>query len=293
MNYNIIKALEDKNIEYKVSGQDIKVKCLNPDHEDSNPSLNIHKDTGQYNCWSCGFSGENILVFFNREQSAAYTKSLLLKNKIKDMIYESKGIELPESIYYIENDFRRIPKSLLQKYEAFTHEKYGEGRIAFPIKDSLDKVIGVMARRKDSNVSPKYLVYPAQVALPIYPFRKGSTLVLVEGIFDVLNLEAHDFSLNTSAVFGTKNLTYKNVKEKLMPFIISGLHTVVVMLDKDKAGTAAAEYIKKVIEYKTELRVVIANDVLPDNKDPGDLTVDEVKQVENELTRRLNLSYNI
>jgi DNA primase len=29
------------------------IKCLNPSHADSHPSLSIKKDTGQFKCFSC------------------------------------------------------------------------------------------------------------------------------------------------------------------------------------------------------------------------------------------------
>jgi DNA primase len=41
-----------------------------------------------------------------------------------------------------------------------------------------------------SDVKPKYLVYPEGVKVPFYPARQhNGVTVLVEGIFDVANLQ--------------------------------------------------------------------------------------------------------
>ena len=40
------ELLQEKNLNFKVSGRDLLVKCLNPEHEDSNPSMRIDNITG-------------------------------------------------------------------------------------------------------------------------------------------------------------------------------------------------------------------------------------------------------
>ena len=57
------ELLKSKHIQYNYSGGDVVVKCLNPDHEDSNPSMRIDKHSGVFNCLSCGYSG-NIYNLF-------------------------------------------------------------------------------------------------------------------------------------------------------------------------------------------------------------------------------------
>ena len=38
--------LTEKNIDFKVTGRDYVVKCLNPEHDDKNPSMRIDQVTG-------------------------------------------------------------------------------------------------------------------------------------------------------------------------------------------------------------------------------------------------------
>ena len=38
---DVIELLNKQHIVYTVSGQDFQIKCLNPDHDDRNPSLRV------------------------------------------------------------------------------------------------------------------------------------------------------------------------------------------------------------------------------------------------------------
>ena len=44
--------LEQRGIKYIERGNDFLVRCLNPEHEDSNPSMRIDKFTGIFHCFS-------------------------------------------------------------------------------------------------------------------------------------------------------------------------------------------------------------------------------------------------
>jgi len=46
------ELLVEEKIRFKVSPADYIVSCLNPEHDDSNPSMRIDKITGVYNCFS-------------------------------------------------------------------------------------------------------------------------------------------------------------------------------------------------------------------------------------------------
>ena len=52
---NVEELIQKKKIPYRLQGADIVVGCLNPEHDDSNPSMRIDKITGIFHCFSCGF----------------------------------------------------------------------------------------------------------------------------------------------------------------------------------------------------------------------------------------------
>ena len=72
------ELLQEQRIEFKVSGRDYLVKCLNPDHEDSNPSMRIDNVTGIFNCFSCGFRG-NVFKHFGAAANYLEIKRQRLK----------------------------------------------------------------------------------------------------------------------------------------------------------------------------------------------------------------------
>ena len=78
------ELLQEKRIDFKISGQDYVVKCLNPEHDDNNPSMRIDSITGIFNCFSCGFKG-NLFKHFGaaanfleiKRDSDRFTQSLI------------------------------------------------------------------------------------------------------------------------------------------------------------------------------------------------------------------------
>ena len=61
---DVLELLNKQEVGYTPSGQDYLIKCLNPEHDDSNPSLRVDKVTGVMHCFSCGFKG-NVFAHFD------------------------------------------------------------------------------------------------------------------------------------------------------------------------------------------------------------------------------------
>jgi len=57
-NYDVPTLLENLGIHYKKAGQEnVCIKCINPEHVETNPSMYIHVRTGAIHCFGCGFHG--------------------------------------------------------------------------------------------------------------------------------------------------------------------------------------------------------------------------------------------
>lgn len=276
MHSNVQDVLDKQGIEYTEKGEDFLVQCINPAHEDSSPSLRIHRVTGDCHCFSCGFK-QNIFKHYGEYQSKVYDLVYEVESEINELLVGTRGLDLPESIVPFEKEFRGIKPESFKRFEAFTHtDPEFLNRVVFPIKDISGVIRGFIGRYTHSKASPKYRVHPPFVKLPIYPIpSNSSSIMFVEGLFDMINLydKGVDFA---SCLFGTHNLTYKNVEEKLAPIMASGIVRVFLLLDKDRAGTDSAIKLKKMIESKTDLRVYDLGDFLDDGQDPGDLKQDEV-----------------
>lgn len=284
----VLDLINSKGLQFKVSGQDYLVKCLNPEHEDSNPSMRIDKQEGKFHCLSCGFKG-NIFKYFGVLTNHTSIRVAKLKDKLNQLRISVDGVPMPDGSTPYLHDFRGISKRTLQHFEAFYTNQVTElaDRIVFPIKDITGKTIVYVARHTLSQGNPRYINYPRGVKIPVFPVlleERTTYVVLVEGIFDFLNV--YDKGLKSVAcTFGTNTLQ-SDTKAKLQAFKIQGVTHVFIMYDGDDAGREAAEKIKPLIE---EMELVVEIIKLQDDQDPGELSqeeVDSIKEYVNDKSSR-------
>ena len=276
------ELLVEEKIKFKQSPADFVVHCLNPEHDDSNPSMRIDKITGVFNCFSCGFKG-NIFKHFHKPSNYLDIKREKVKQTIERKRSESIGLVMPKDLIPYSGTWRNIKAETYKEFEAFfcNHAPYTD-RIVFPVRDITGKIVAFNARiRHEKNITgqPKYINHPPRVKLPLFPTNitpiKGRVL-LVEGIFDVINL--YDKGLtNALCSFGIGNVT----PQKLQLLKMKGVEQIDIFYDPDSAGQVA---IEKVVEMcdKVELKhyhVRIPSDL----GDPGALSEQSVKELKQSL----------
>tara|TARA_Y100001937_G_C7092674_1_gene318523 strand:+ start:30 stop:878 length:849 start_codon:yes stop_codon:yes gene_type:complete len=270
--------LTEKNIDFKVTGRDYVVKCLNPDHEDKNPSMRVDQITGIFHCFSCGFRG-NVFNHFGAVANYLEIKRQKLKTSIEETRSASIGFTFPKGFIPYVGNWRGIKPETYTTFEAFMHhDRSFNGRIVFPVRDITGKVVAFNGRHMTMTERPKYLIYPPQAVLPLYPSNvspiKGRA-ILVEGIFDMLNL--YDKGLqNAICCFGTNNVD----KDKLSILKMQNVVGVDIMFDGDDAGQKAAENIKTLAEG---IGLITRNINLGQNIDPGSLGIEQVKNLRERL----------
>ena len=272
------ELLQEKRIDFKVSGQDFVVKCINPDHEDSNPSMRIDSITGIFNCFSCGFKG-NLFKHFGAAANFLEIKRQKLKTSIEEKRSASVGFEFPKGFQPYKGNWRGIQPETYKHFDAFMHhDSQFNGRIVFPIRDITGKVVAFNGRHMTMTEIPKYLIYPPQAKLPLYPSNakpiKGR-VVLVEGIFDMVNLWDKGLQ-NAICCFGTKNIDI----EKLSILKMQNVAGVDIMFDGDNAGQEAAEDLKIMAE---KVGLIPRNINLGSNIDPGGLAQAKVSSLRDRL----------
>ena len=272
------ELLQEQRLEFKVSGRDYLVKCLNPDHEDSNPSMRIDNVTGIFNCFSCGFRG-NVFKHFGAAANFLEIKRQKLKQSIDETRSASIGFEFPKGFAPYVGNWRGIKPDTYKHFEAFMHhDSQFNGRVVFPIRDITGKVVAFNGRHMTMTEIPKYLIYPPQAKLPLYPSTvnpiKGR-VILVEGIFDMINLFDKGLS-NAICCFGTRNID----ADKLAILKMQNIEGVDIMFDGDDAGQTAAEEIKGLAE---RVGLTSRNINLGNNIDPGGLPEIKVADVRKRL----------
>ena len=247
---NVEDLLIKKGIDYRQKSQDFIVACLNPEHDDSNPSMRIDKVTGIFNCFACEYKG-SIFSLFGQKPNAMQMRREFLKRKINSVRAESVGLSIPNgSIMYTE-DWRNIKPETYTKFQAFLYENPHDpnasdfsGRLCFPITNLSGHIVAFVGRHMGGGI-PKYLNSPAGAKMPLYPkvVPIHNSVILVEGIYDMLNL--HDKGLtNAVCCFGVKNVT----EEKLSILMMQGVENIITFLDNDEAGQKAVERIADLCE---------------------------------------------
>lgn len=274
---DVQQLLEQKKIPYQLSGKDYKVCCLNPEHDDSNPSMRIDQLTGIFNCFSCGFKG-NLFDFFEEKANFLQQTRELFRRKIHQKLAENVGLEMPKNAVPFNREWRGISAETFKHFEAFEHNDPNHiGRLVFPIRGMSGKILGFNGRAFSPETSPKYQITPTGSKFPLFPSRVvpiQGRAILVEGIFDMLNL--YDKGLtNAVCAFGTQKLT----KDKVILLKVQGISGIDVFFDSDDAGREAAA---KAVELIESLEMTTRT-IQIKSGDPGELTAQKVIKLKETL----------
>jgi DNA primase len=274
---NVEDLLNTKDIPFIPKGKDFLVRCLNPEHEDRNPSMRVDQITGIFNCFSCGYKG-NLFTHFGQKANKMELRKQLMRKKIDEIRFQSSGLQMPEGYMPYVGNWRNVKPETYKDFEAFIHAgKDFNGRICFPIRDRSARIVAFQSRTTGDQ-QPKYLNTPPGVKLPLFPIVEPfqGRIILVEGIFDVINL--HDKGLtNAVCCFGVNNVT----EEKLQVLTVSGIEGIDVFLDNDDAGQSASKKIREMCEsLDIDTRNISFGDK---NLDPGALAKTQVDKLKSKL----------
>lgn len=274
----VLELLQKQGLEYKSSGRDYLIRCLNPEHPDASPSFRIDRISGVAHCFSCGFK-TNIFKFFGVFSNPIPVRIAKLKEKLSDLKVLANGVPVPDGATPYTRPFRGISAKTLKTFGAFYTHKVSvlEDRIVFPVHDITGKTKVYVARHTLSSGNPRYINYPAKADMPVYPPQvpKGyHSLVIVEGVFDMLNL--YDKGLvNVTCAFGTKTIL-SDLRTKMLPFKAQGVSHIYLMFDGDAAGRAGAEVLKLQLEA---LEFIVENIPMAEGTDPGSMCQEDVDSI--------------
>jgi len=282
---NMIDVLDQHGLKYEKTNNptEIVLQCTSGNHADNRPSMMYNLDKDIFHCWSCGFRGTkrkflqsigiNTDIPFDSKQPFKIQK---LKDKLNEIIYEDNMV-MPEDARPVNGTFKNISSGTLKNFNAFFTEKLGlEDYVCFPVSQ-FGKIRFIEGRNRfTKSEKPKYYRRPAKArsADMLYPLDKikdKSHLILVEGIFDMLNMWDKGYE-NTVCVFGANNFN----KPKLEILDRIGTTFVEILFDGDEAGKNGARKIADLLE-KRFIQSKIIN--LAPGKDPGDLSQPELNMI--------------
>lgn len=298
----IEQFLTANKIPYKVEGDQIKCRCLNPKHVDSNPSFQFNTKEGYCHCFSCGW--KNHITHLTEVEMDEETMRQYEYQKLIEQLHvdntETLGIQdiiLPPKAFPITWMVRQISGELMRDLGVYYCErgKY-MGRLIFPITDVDGVLLGYtswiataesLGEFADRLVEPqrehaKYLhSYGMTTADVLYPtmvmdldVKHHEGLHLTEGLFDALSL----IQLGHPAVcnFGLGAPSVHKVGE----FLSMGYTKIIPAFDNDQAGMKGWQSIRDVwAEY---VEIGQPTQILKDFRDYGANDANEY------LTRRLD-----
>ena len=193
--------LDKLNVEVtSISGDNLMMCC--PFHKERKPSFGIHKETGQYNCFSCNTKGD-ILSFIgrilniDRKESIKYISQLATTERVAPRINipiknpKSTQYEYTRYIDYIGYKYfhsRNITRKTVDMFNLGTEK--GE-YVVFPIRDKEGTTLAVQKR----HIKTKKFLFPTGFNIKHYIFGlyelykygdKDKPVIVCESVIDAL-----------------------------------------------------------------------------------------------------------
>jgi DNA primase len=284
-------------------------------HKGNNPTAFIwNKSNNLWFCYTGDCGGGDVFTLVQKMDNVDFTTAVRKTAKILDLdisgleftsnrdhiLHEQKKwielqrrrrshtgcveeYSLPFTRYYTNHEtFKRFPEVTLEYYSASFCNLYPTinsmlyNKLVIPIFQD-EKIVGVALRDTSGTFIPKWFYQPTGLKINSllynidYITKNSDSLqevILVEGIFDVWAY--HEIGIdNVVAIFGSslKDEQYKQLLK--LPL------NIVMSFDNDDAGRKCARETAKKFRNKTQ----VYNIELPDGKDPGDCTQDELLDV--------------
>jgi len=280
-----------------------------PFHDDKTPSMQVYLDTDSLYCFSgnCEHGGKKMDVIdfimykeqCTKAEAIAKAKSLVVSPKplVNTTQNTAKNMKAKDP-NQLELVFGELQKTLSKNIKAQDYLKgrnipydakdeigfkpsYGGAKLIegmpncllFPLKDEQNKIVSIYGRtiNKVNNSKNKghYYQQGRKGLYPSYPPKDTQIVILTESIIDCLTLEKHsERTANTAylALYGTNGLTPEHFKALQQ---LKQLEEIILFLDGDEAGKAAASKYAKML-YDT-LEVNISQVETPENEDVNSL----------------------
>jgi len=253
----------------KKSGKKVLINC--PWHQENKPSLSIalgndKVPVGTFRCFGCKKSGNwNKLAIklglktIGKDDSVKQDNDFTVlyqsfQNKVVNTIEKKNIYKLPEELYEWEGSWRGLTDSFLKQFQPAKYycPSWKEWRIFFPII-SFNELMGHLHESLGRSRSPKHLFspnFPANEVLYPVDLRIGKTVVLVEGLADMLRCRRD--GLPALMFFGTGNWT----PDKKNILITLGIEKVIAFGDGDTAGWDINRKIYKDLNKYFDVRII-------------------------------------
>lgn len=310
----IFEKLQIDYIELK-GGEELRFRCVNPKHSDSNPSADINVNTGLFICRSCGFKGnlERIIKVVSGEEvdlSEYVTPHEEFKFKIQNIYRQSlknisryddiiqfddtmsnelvnfkQAISCKEANDYLTGPKRKLTKETIERFNLM-YSDVGDyrNRVIIPYFKN-GKLIGFNSRYiYDGDKKFRYMYFLSHSQFEDYIYNienvtSNDYCILVEGPFDLMILTQLGYK-NVISTLSTR------VSEKHLQHIIP-FKKIIFCFDDDKESRAGQKAVMKTAEMILDVspQKQLYYCKLPEGKDPTEATEAELKAAFDKLIR--------
>ena len=293
---DVKNILDSLGIKYTDHGDYYKFRCINPAHDDKDPSMTMLKDTGYFQCWSCSTKGsiKRFVEFFpgmdaGKFDSLSWEFQSNLNNysqqKMTDIgngfirprehsiIIEGELLNVyanSEVLAYLRTrncDDNFINAFRLQYcFFAKVNGTVFENRITVPVLEN-NKMVNLEGRTFKVGAGKK-VIYPkfskAGCLFNYDNLNLEEPVYMAEGIFDLPNV--HKVTQNVTSCFGS-NMSRSQLD------LLKDMKTLHIFPDNDEAGYKMLQQIYKAMNHEFWVCPVPEH-----RKDAGECSVDEIKQ---------------
>lgn len=285
-----------------IRGYELYFHCINPNHDDQNPSCSM-AESGEYKglfyCWSCGIKG-SIFHFLQIRYNISFVESIEWLSKFVDI----KEISTTESLIYQLNKMKpkdivnhddklvdvKVPLSfkhgygieitsvceeyLLSRKISIETQKYFDCRTTFhdqigvcvliPIYQSVNNTVGSLFYCEPKRGGKKRYTKGTKISKMLFNLNNvKNKCIIVESILDVLQLHTLGISYCISCFSN-------NISEYQLD-LLKNVNEVIVFPDMD--SDAGWVLVDKVVQrFGKGVKLMLP----PVGKDPGDCSSEEV-----------------
>lgn len=313
---SVVHAIFEKlQIEYKPlkDGEELRFRCVNPKHSDSNPSADINVSTGLFICRSCGFKGNleklikvvsgedvNLEDYVTPQEEFKFKIQNIYRQSLKnigryddiiqfddtmsnELVNFKPAILCKEAHDYLTGQKRKLTKETIERYNLL-YSDTGDyrNRVIIPyVKNG--KLIGFNSRYiYDGDKKFRYMYFLSHTQFEDYIYGLDCVdgneyCILVEGPFDLMILTQLGYK-NVISTLSTR------ISEKHLQHIIP-FKKIIFCFDDDKESKAGQKAVMNtanlILDISPQKQLYYCR--LPEGKDPTEATEDEVKQAFNKL----------
>jgi DNA primase len=291
-----VDQLNSKNIPFRMREKDIAVKCPFHSHSGRKYHLQLSKTGKKAHCWSCGWGkgGKTWNDYAEHEGLELLDDEIIEKTKFDelgmDLFNLSKTYEVEplvtEPLDIAWTRFGKgpdLPVSFLRKFNA---QKYYDDvsetyRLHLPVTIDSELVgwFNMWVDEEFTNYKSLNAKGKDWVKAALYPIDfvrdKTKTAFLVEGQYDALRLLYR--SIPALSILGTPNWSLEKV-QLLRDF---NFERIFLLFDGDTEGERLTPIAyNHLIDYFKVTAIY-----LPEDRDPGDLTDEEIKKLKKWATQ--------